>query len=162
MGNISIRTALAKDEPVLWMMLMYAAHESSLAVVRGNTELVRYVQGWGRIGDLGVIASQNDVPAGAAWVRLWTEGDHGYGYVADEVPELAIAVIPEVRGQGVGTEMLKQLFDLAKPQFSAISLSIRADNPALRLYERMGFVAVSGSEMMNREGGRSFNMLKSL
>ncbi len=141
---------------------MHAAHETSLATVKSNLDLVRYVSGWGRAGDLGVVAEKADFAVGAAWLRLWSKDSRGYGYVADEVPELAIAVIPEMRGQGIGTALLSQIIQVATSQYPAISLSIRADNPALQLYERVGFVAVPGSEVFNREGGRSFNMIKRL
>ena len=157
-----IRAATPSDEAALWEMLMYAAHESSIPAVQQNPDLARYVSGWGRAGDLGVVALKVDRVVGAAWLRLWSEGDRGYGYVADEVPELAIAVIPSLRGQGIGNALLQQLLQTAKSQFSAVSLSIRADNPALRLYERIGFVLVPGSEVINRTGGRSFSMIHSL
>ena len=138
---------------------MHAAHEPSIPAVQENPDLARYVSGWGRRGDLGVVALQGDCAVGAAWLRLWSEGDRGYGYVANEIPELAIAVIPSLRGQEMGTALLNQLLQAAKSQFSAISLSTRADNPAVRLYQRMGFLPVPGSEIINREGGQSFNML---
>ena len=154
-----IQSVASSDESALWEMLMHAAHESSIPAVQKNPDLARYVSGWGRAGDLGVVALQEDRAVGAAWLRLWAEGDRGYGYIADEVPELAIAVVPPLRGQGIGTALLKQLLQTAKSQFSAVSLSTRADNPAVRLYRRMGFVLVLGSEILNREGGQSFNML---
>lgn len=160
--KLPIRRLTAMDESVLWVMLMHAAHEASLATVKSNPDLVRYVGGWGRTGDLGFVVERDGFAVGAAWLRLWPEDSRGYGYVADEVPELAIAVIPDMRGQGVGTALLSQIVQAATPLFPAISLSIRADNPALRLYQRSGFVAVPGSEVINREGGRSFNMLRKL
>ena len=157
--NYLIRSATPKDEPTIWQMLMHAAHESSLSVVTSNPALARYVESWGRSGDLGVVAEQQNIPVGAAWVRLWNKHNRGYGYVADEVPELAIATLPNYRAQGIGTQLLTKLLALAELQYSAISLSIRADNPALRLYERIGFVPVAGSDVINREGGRSFSMI---
>ena len=125
----TVRTAALADEPVLWTMLMHAAHETSLDVVTSNPELARYVSDWGRDGDVGVVAEQENLAVGAAWLRLWPQDSRGYGYVADEVPELAIAVVSESRGQGIGTALLSRLIQLATPQFSAISLSIRSDNP---------------------------------
>ncbi|MEL7334143.1 MAG: GNAT family N-acetyltransferase [Cyanobacteria bacterium J06560_2] len=160
--SLTIKAATLQDEPTLWTMLMHAAHETSLSAVKSNPELVRYVSGWGRSGDLGVIAEKRETAVGAAWLRIWPEDSRGYGFVANEVPELAIAVISEMRGQGVGTDLLSQIIQAATSQFPAISLSIRSDNPALRLYKRFGFVAVTGSEVINREGGRSFNMIRCL
>ena len=155
-----IRLATPADEAILWQMLMYAAHESSLDVVKANPDLARYVQNFGRAGDIGLIAEAAQHQAiGAAWLRLWTADDKGYGYVSDEIPELAIAVHPNHRGKGIGTQLLTELIEHTSTQFPAISLSIRADNPALKLYERIGFTPVPGSKVVNREGGVSFNML---
>ncbi|MBE9064924.1 GNAT family N-acetyltransferase [cf. Phormidesmis sp. LEGE 11477] len=159
MLNIAIRPASTEDVDTLWTMLMYAAHESSLIAVQTNSDIARYVTGWGRKGDLGVIAEQGATAVGAAWVRLWSEDNRGYGYIADNIPELAIAVAPEVRGRGIGTALLTKILELVQPEFSAICLSTRTDNPALRLYERTGFVRVEGSEVMNRTGGGSLTML---
>jgi hypothetical protein len=41
-------------------------------------------------------------------------------------------------------------------------LSVRETNPAVRLYERLGFKLVPGSEKTNRVGTRSFNLLLEL
>ena len=158
-NELSIRLLDSQDEPVLWEMLMYAAYESSLKAVKANPDLIRYVENWGRAGDMGVAAEQDCTPIGAAWLRLWPSDEKGYGYISDDIPELAIALLPNFRGQGIGTKLLKQTLTLAQDQFSAVSLSIRADNPALRLYQRVGFVPVTGSEAINRMGGRSFTMI---
>ena len=156
--KFSMHVATSADEPTLWQMLMYAAHETSAAAVSANPDLARYVEGWGRKGDVGVIA-EAFLPVGAAWLRLLPYHNRGYGYVADDIPELAIAVLPTFRGQGIGTDLLKAVISAAQTQFPAISLSIRADNPALRLYERCGFVLINESQVRNRTGGLSFTMV---
>lgn len=160
--NYSLRALRVEDEPILWEMLLQAAHESSLSAVKATPALVRYVQNWGRSGDMGVLALSRDTAIGAAWLRLWPKDDRGYGYLAEAVPELAIAVLPDYRAQGVGTALLKQTLAIAQDKFPAVSLSIRADNPALRLYQRVGFVKVDGSEAVNRTGGVSFTMVRKL
>jgi ribosomal protein S18 acetylase RimI-like enzyme len=111
-------------------------------------ELARYVEGWGNRTDLGVIAVEQDArePVGAAWLRLLTGEAKGYGFVDDDTPELAIAVLPDHRGRGLGGRLLRELLDSAASRFSAVSLSVRADNPARRLYERAGFRVVVESE----------------
>lgn len=157
----SVRSLASADEPLLWEMLMYAAHESAIEDVKENPDLSRYVQNFGRHGDVGVAAVSRSQMIGAAWLRLWQADDQGYGYVSDEIPELAISVHPSHRGKGVGTQLLAALVNDACVivRFPAISLSIRADNPALRLYERIGFVPVPGSEVTNRIGTQSFSMI---
>lgn len=109
-------------------------------------EIRRYVEGWGRPGDLGYTALSDGLPVGAAWLRLMTGAEAGYGYVGDSIPELSIALLPESRGQGIGTGLMQRLLAAARPLYPAISLSVTASNPARHLYERMGFVTVAEKE----------------
>ena len=106
----------------------------------------RYVEGFGRPGDAGVIAETGGEPAGAAWYRLFPASDAGYGYVADDVPEVTVGVAAAHRGQGVAAELLERLNAAAAAAgLRAISLSVEPDNHALRIYERAGFEPVGGS-----------------
>jgi ribosomal protein S18 acetylase RimI-like enzyme len=156
----SIRLLRKEDEPFLWEMLAQAAHEPAVHAVVDHPRIARYVKGWGRAGDLGFIAIEpsGGKPVGAAWLRLWASGDKGFGYVDDATPELAVAVLPEHRGKGIGTQLLVRLLGVAETSHPSISLNVRSDNPALRLYERLGFVKVEESEVTNRTGGTSFTM----
>ena len=56
MMNYTVRALTVADEPIVWEMLRYASHESSVKSVRQQPALARYASGWGRIGDLGCIA----------------------------------------------------------------------------------------------------------
>jgi ribosomal protein S18 acetylase RimI-like enzyme len=154
-----VRPLMLEDELIVWIMLRYAAHESSIESVRQQPYLARYALDWGRVGDVGYVAVIDMNPIGAAWLRLWPGEDKGFGYVSDKIPELAIAVVPDLRGQGIGTKLLTQILDAAKTKYSAVSLSVRANNPVLRLYERTGFIKIPGSEVVNRLGEVSFNMV---
>ena len=115
--------------------------------------LAQYVSGWGRADDLGFVAEDaaSGEPVGAAWLRRWQGNERGYGYVDDATPELTIAVLPGHRGRGAGSQLMAALIDAARERYRALSLSVSPDNPARRLYERLGFVAVgerSGSLVM--------------
>lgn len=158
--NYTIRAATAKDELIVWEMLRYASHELSVESVQKQPCLARYATNWGRVGDLGCIAQKEELNIGMAWLRLWLNEDKGYGYVNDTIPELAIAVLPDYRGRGIGTNLLMRILAMAQKRFSGVSLSVRADNPVVRLYERLGFVKVSDSEIANRLGVKSYNMLR--
>jgi ribosomal protein S18 acetylase RimI-like enzyme len=168
MGKVldySIRSLTQEDEPFLWQMLYEAAHmaeegESTVQVVVNHPLIAKYVKNWGRANDLGFVAIElnDNQPIGAAWLRLFTGDDKGFGWIDDTIPELAIAVLPEYRNQGVGTQLLARLLSAAKASYRSVSLSVRSSNPALNLYERSGFKVIEGSETINRTGGRSFTM----
>jgi ribosomal protein S18 acetylase RimI-like enzyme len=110
-------------------------------------EIACYVDGWGRYGDDGVVAidesTRGDI--GAAWLRLWPGPETGYGFVDRATPELGIAVRPEYRGRGIGTCLLDTLLARAEPRYRAVSLSVSLDNPAVALYQRLGFRAIAES-----------------
>ncbi len=109
-------------------------------------ELSRYIREWGRSGDSAVIA-EDDRPVGAAWYRIFTARDPGYGFVDESTPEVGIGVTRLRRGEGLGTRLLDGLCKQAKAAgFDQLSLSVVKKNPALRLYERAGFVVVEGDE----------------
>ncbi|MEH2113672.1 GNAT family N-acetyltransferase [Nostoc sp.] len=160
-----IRPLTQEDEPFLWQMLYEAAHlveEGNLTVqdAKNNPDLAKYVKNWGCKDDSGFIAilESSNQPVGAAWLRLLTGKNKGYGYVDDCTPELAIAILSEYRNQGIGTQLLTNLLAVAKTSYPSISLSSRATNPAFTLYKRFGFKVVDGSEIINRVGGISLKM----
>jgi ribosomal protein S18 acetylase RimI-like enzyme len=145
-------------------MLFFASHADEQpgrtpADLPGDPNLAPYVEEWGRPGDLGVMAAEDARPVGAAWVRLPTPAGRATpAYVDDETPELAIAVAPDRVGGGIGDALLGDLLVRADGRYPAIVLTVRAGNPARRLYERHGFVEVGTIE--NRVGSPSTKMLR--
>ena len=137
------------DEPFLRDMLYHAIYVPSGRPppdrdIVHRPELAKYVENWGCPDDSGFLALEpaGNRPIGAAWLRLLTAANPGYGYVDDATAELSIAVLPEYRGQGVGTRLLTHLLAAAATRYAAISLSVAAENPAFRLYQRCGFETV--------------------
>lgn len=132
----------------LWEMLYQSLHvpEGHAPFERSivnRPEIARYVKDWGRQGDMGFVALDgNNKPVGAIWLRLLQGEEKGYGYVDDNVPEVGVAVLPEYRGKGIGTKLLTHLLTEAKESYEYISLSVSAENPARRLYQRLGFEEV--------------------
>jgi ribosomal protein S18 acetylase RimI-like enzyme len=135
-----IRPAGPQDVRFLRDMLHHAFYRRETPTGDEEQPTYRYVAAWGRKGDAGVIAIDEGFPVGAAWYRLFREGEPGYGFVDEQTPELAIAVVPSRRGRGLGTELLEALMDRARKEgFPALSLSVESDNPAIHLYESFGF-----------------------
>ena len=98
----------------------------------------RYVSNWGRRGDTGVMALEGPHAYGAAWFRLFTADEPGFGFVDEATPELTIAVVPSRRGKGAGVELLQALLARAREEgYPAISLSTAKEQA--EFYERYGF-----------------------
>ena len=105
----------------------------------------RYVQNWGRPGDAGVVAVEGPHAYGAAWYRLFTADQPGFGFVDERTPELTIAVVPSRRGKGAGKELLEALLAQAHTDgYEAVSLS--TDPEQAPYYERLGFERMRADE----------------
>ncbi|MDQ2938239.1 MAG: GNAT family N-acetyltransferase [Acidobacteriota bacterium] len=159
-----IRQLSPSDQQFLWEMLYQSLHvpEGSPPVPRdviNRPEIAKYAKAWGRTGDMGFVAvdSGSGEPIGAAWLRLLSGDEKGYGYVNDETPELGMAVLPEYRGRGVGSDLLRRLLKSAAGVYRSVCLSVSVDNPAVRLYGRAGFERVcecgASLTMVNRLSG---------
>lgn len=141
-----------ESEHVRWALFEAVAWDPErelppFAVTIEHPELARYHRGWGRTGDLGVVAERGGEVVGVALARLFTEDDHGHGYVDEETPELAVAVAEGARGNGIGARLLDELATVARRAgVPRLSLSVDSENPALRLYERLGYREVARDE----------------
>ena len=76
--------------------------------------ITRYVNAWGRDGDRALIALDDFHEVGAAWYRLYSEREPGFGFVDAETPELTIGVVPSRRGKGIGSSLLDALLEQAR------------------------------------------------
>jgi GNAT superfamily N-acetyltransferase len=116
-----------------------------------HPQVAPFHTGWGRAGDVGLVAEENGVPLGLAWYRFFTETEHGEGFVDEETPEVAVAVVDGHRGEGIGTALMEAIHARAREGgVRCISLSVDLDNPARRLYERLGYVALAEQEDEDR------------
>jgi ribosomal protein S18 acetylase RimI-like enzyme len=147
--QIKLRAAGHGDESFLRKMMYEAAawnpdwpHEEVIEAL-SNPVLARYVDGWRRPGDAGVVAEREGEAIGAAWYRLFTADEPGYGFVDERTPELGLAVLPLYRRRGVGTALLEGLIERAREDgYPALSLSVAVSNRSRLMYERAGFAKV--------------------
>ena len=100
-------------------------------------ELQVYVTDFGtRPGDCCLAAEAEGTVVGAAWCRIMED----YGHIDNDTPSLAISLLPEYRGLGIGTRLLNGFLLLLRENvYRRASLSVQKGNPALRLYQRTGF-----------------------
>lgn len=79
-----------------------------------------------------------------------------YGHIDDETPSLAISLIPDYRGKGVGTGLMREMLVLLKKQgYKQVSLSVQKANYAVNMYRHAGFEIVE-------ENSEEYIMLRKL
>ena len=105
-------------------------------------ELQVYVREFGSsVHDKALAAECDGRIVGAVWVRIMED----YGHIDDETPSFAIALYPEYRGMGIGTELMRtMLAELKECGYRQASLSVQRANRAERLYRRLGFEVIGG------------------
>lgn len=79
-----------------------------------------------------LIILQDDTPIGRLYVARWK----------DEIRIVDIALLPAYRGTGIGTTILQDLLAEAGAAGKPVRIHVERENPALRLYQRLGFVIV--------------------
>jgi ribosomal protein S18 acetylase RimI-like enzyme len=76
---------------------------------------------------------------------LWGDRAIGCIWVAhtpDAVCLISIALLPGYRNQGIGTDLIQRVFAKATASCRSVRLHVLKFNPAIRFYERLGFVPV--------------------
>ena len=68
-------------------------------------------------------------PVGRLYVQRWP----------DEIRLVDISLLPETRGFGLGSTLLRELMDEAEASARPLTIHVEKFNRALRLYERLGF-----------------------
>jgi ribosomal protein S18 acetylase RimI-like enzyme len=140
-----LRLATADDFTFLTEMLLEAYNWDgtptfTLDKLRTEDKAWRYVDDWPRSTDFGVIAEVDGTAAGAAWARCFTADRPGYGYIADDVPELSLGVSPAFRRQGIARAVMTEL--IRTSPYKRLSLSVDPANNAANLYRSLGFKPV--------------------
>lgn len=107
-------------------------------------ELQEYIAAFGtRTHDRALAAEVQGEVVGAVWVRIMND----YGHIDKDTPSLAISVLPNFRGRGIGTALLRQLLSAERlAGCKNLSLSVQKSNYAVKMYQKMGFAIVGETE----------------
>ncbi len=148
-GNAMIRPLLP-DETELLKDFLYEAIFIPEGVLPPPREIIEqpelriYYEDFGSgPADYCFVAEADGRVVGAVWTRIMND----YGHVDDETPSFAISLIPEYRGRGIGTRLLKQMLSFLKGQgFRQASLAVQKANYAVRMYEKAGFRTAAENE----------------
>lgn len=74
-------------------------------------------------------------------------GRHLLARQPDCYHSIDLAILPQFQNRGIGTWALRQVQQIAALESVPLRLHVYKTNPALRLYQRLGFVAASGDEL---------------
>ena len=106
-----------------------------------DKSLDKYIDHWGKDKyDIALVAESDQQLVGAIWGRLFPEENQGFGFVDTTTPELSMAIRPEFRNKGIGTELIRAIAAAYQELGVAwLSLSVDKANKASQLYQRLGF-----------------------
>jgi len=146
----SLRPVTAADTPLL-REIFAATRADELALT-----------GWNDVQKAGFIRMQFDMqtahydahfPAANRSVVEVDGEPAGRFYVernADGIQVIDISLLPAFRGRGIGTGLLRALLEEADRHRLPVGIYVEQNNPAQRLYERLGF-AERGTEGIYRQ-----------
>lgn len=147
--NYRIRKLLMSERAVLDTFLYYA-----IFIPKGvaqppfdiiyQPDLQVYVKDFGcQKGDVCYVAECEGRIIGAVWVRIMND----YGHVSDDMPSLAISLLPEYRNNGIGTALMKKMLSsLRELGYKGVSLSVQKQNYACSMYRKLGFKTIQDKD----------------
>lgn len=137
----------AEDDDLAFLLQVYAdSREEELAIT-----------GWSAATKAQFIRQQFEVQhryyrenyATAAWLVILHEGRNaGRLYLeelTDQIRIIDIALLSRSRRRGIGTAILSDLARESDSKSKPLSIHVERNNPARRLYERLGFVGSGGT-----------------
>ncbi|MFR6670985.1 MAG: N-acetyltransferase family protein [Enterococcus avium] len=144
-----IRKMHVSEYPLLREFLYQAIYQrdqekSIPRTIIDDPNIAVYIQDFGKYQtDFCLCAQLGDKIVGAVWVRNIA----GFAAIDDQTPELAISLLPEYRGRGLGTALMKAMIGkMNREGYAKISLAVQKDNYALNMYLQIGFEIVDENE----------------
>lgn len=144
--NPLIRELEPAEIPILENMLYEAIYqpdennpipESVLKI----PQVEAYIKDFGsRKDDYCLIAELDSKIIGAVWARIISGDIKGYGYIDDSTPELAVSLFKAYRNRGIGAQLMSAMIKhLRDSGYKQVSLNVKKENYAVKLYKKMGF-----------------------
>lgn len=135
--NLHIRKANKKEVEKILALSPEAIYEGTLGEVKPTIEKAKQlVEPLLQKGSYYLIATENDELTG--WVLIGGSKDSFTGEKIGFIYELF--VLEEYRGKGIGKQLIQTgIKHLQQEGYSEIRLSVFDGNPAIKLYESLGF-----------------------
>jgi len=144
-GEIVIRTMERSEFPILEDFLYDAIYQKEGEAllpreVIYRPEIMVYIQDFGQMDDICMVAEAEGMIIGAVWTRILAYEIKGFGNIDADTPEFAISVKKEFRGQGIGTRLMKEMIKLLSGRgYRKAFLSVDKENYARWMYAKLGF-----------------------
>ncbi len=147
--NYTIRELSIDERDVLEIFLYHAIYipegitPPPFEIIK-QPELQVYIERFGeQDGDICLVAEFDSKIVGAVWVRIMND----YGHISDDMPSLAISLLPEYRGKGIGTALMQSMQEIVSKQgYKGISLSVQKQNYATNMYRKLGFNTIEDKD----------------
>ena len=148
MDQLTWRRGAAADEPLLFALFaagkapefaplgLSAQQLQPLIEMQFRARQQAYAQTYPAAVDM-ILCLENGTPVGRHLVERQT---NCYRCID-------LAVLPQYRNRGIGIWAIRQIQQLSALESVSFRLCVARTNPALRLYERLGFIRVSGDEL---------------
>jgi ribosomal protein S18 acetylase RimI-like enzyme len=97
-----------------------------------------------------LVIERDGVPAGRLYIHRREK----------EIRLVDISLLPEHRNAGIGSDLLRELIAESETAGKPLRIHVEKNNPALRLYERLGFVPIVDKgvyHLMERPHGAQLN-----
>lgn len=147
----SIR-AMRPDEYPLLEHYLYEAifipddypDEVPRSILRDDPKLAEAIDGFGSSeGDVAFVAERQGRVVGACWTRTTDI----YGNIDEHTPAFSISIDEGYRGEGIGGRLMNAVMgELVSQGFKRCSLGVQKTNPALDLYQRLGFQIIGDGD----------------
>lgn len=156
MEHVSIRAAIESDQRYLveWLLQPGVLDGFPLADAREVEDAARIWMSYASQGAV-ITALWDGVPCGIANLYL-----QPYKKLAHQCL-FAIIVDEKYRGKGIGTKLIQELQRLGKEKFHLkfLHLEVYEGNPALHLYEKLGFKRYGMQRNFMKDQGKYINKI---
>jgi ribosomal protein S18 acetylase RimI-like enzyme len=144
--EVQLRAATAADREFLLLLYAGTRADELAAVPWGDDHKRAFIamqfEAQSRAYSAYENASQSIIVAGGSPAgRLYVERR------TEEIRIIDISLLPEFRGRGIGTALLRELIAEADLHKQRISIHVERFNRALRLYTRLGFEIVADKDV---------------
>jgi ribosomal protein S18 acetylase RimI-like enzyme len=137
MQEIALRECREEDRPFIWQVRRQALREYVAAIWGWDEEVQREE------------FEKRFTPAGHQ-VVVFDGIDVGLLQVVDEGSRMVVGkieLLPAFQRRGIGSELMGRILDEARARHVPVRLQVlRTNQPARRLYERLGFVMIGETE----------------